>query len=113
MRISVVFIGFCLLCSGPSNAQENVASANFQLPGCRELVFSHISGETAFRAGWCVGAVAAILSIYPSVCGPRGVTPEQAARVVISYLETKPARLHESFYKLTVEALSKAWPCDK
>jgi hypothetical protein len=32
-------------------------------------------------------------------------------RVVVAYIEQRPARMHEKFGLLAVEALQKAWPC--
>ena len=42
---------------------------------------------------------------------PPGVTNSQKIKVVIAYIEARPARLHESFVDLALEALRAAWPC--
>jgi hypothetical protein len=42
---------------------------------------------------------------------PDKVTINQASRVVIAYIEARPARMHEPFNELALEALRDAWPC--
>ena len=39
------------------------------------------------------------------------VTYEQAVRVVVAYIDQRPARAHETFEFLAFEALERAWPC--
>jgi hypothetical protein len=46
-------------------------------------------------------------------CFPHGVTPDQAARVVVKWLGDHPARLHEDAVKLVVDALKENFPCRK
>jgi hypothetical protein len=41
---------------------------------------------------------------------PSGVTTVQQVRVVVSYVEARPERMHESFRLLAFEALQAAWP---
>ena len=42
---------------------------------------------------------------------PERVTTEQMVRVVVTYIEGRPARMHEPFNHLALEALRAAWPC--
>lgn len=49
----------------------------------------------------------------PKVCAPGAVTKGQALKVVVQYIDQRPARMHEDFMKLAVEALQAAWPCKK
>jgi hypothetical protein len=35
------------------------------------------------------------------------------ARVVVFYLNNQPARLHEDFRKLALEAMRNAFPCNR
>lgn len=112
MRIAIA-IGISLLASSAWAQSARPASANLLLPGCRQIVFDHITGETAFNAGWCMGAVVALAQPSLGVCAPQGVTPEQATRVVIAYVDARPARLNESFYYLATEAMKAAWPCKR
>jgi hypothetical protein len=44
---------------------------------------------------------------------PQNVTIGQAVRVVIAYIDSQPARLHERFNRLAAEAIQKAWPCKR
>jgi Rap1a immunity proteins len=46
-----------------------------------------------------------------STCLPNGVTQGQMVRVVAYYIDARPARQHEDFTQLTIEALRAAWPC--
>jgi Rap1a immunity proteins len=46
-----------------------------------------------------------------SECRPAGVTIAQEVRVVVVYIDARPARMHEPFKMLVVEALRAAWPC--
>ncbi len=38
-------------------------------------------------------------------------TVGQEVRVVVAYIDARPARMHEPFIALALEALQKAWPC--
>ena len=44
-------------------------------------------------------------------CPPRGVTTNQAIRVVVGYLERQPARLHLPAIVLIRDALRDSYPC--
>jgi hypothetical protein len=46
---------------------------------------------------------------------PHGAdeTLNQQVKVVISYIEARPARMHEPFRDLALEALRAAWPCSQ
>jgi hypothetical protein len=83
------------------------------------------------RQGFCAGTVASISFVgkelhrlrpaYPSeseaVTGlycldiPEKLTLMQLVRGVIAYIEIRPARMHEPFAALALEALRSAWPC--
>jgi Rap1a immunity proteins len=49
----------------------------------------------------------------PRICLPREVTDEQIVKVVVQYIDSQPARLHEDFVLLAMEALRKTWPCGR
>jgi hypothetical protein len=51
------------------------------------------------------------LQNYWCVDIPDKVTLSQEVRVVIAYIEARPARMHEDFDSLAHEALQAAWPC--
>ncbi len=63
--------------------------------------------------GICLGMVTAIFDTHHQVCPPAGATVGQAIRVVVRYIDDRPARQHENFPKLTIEALRAAWPCGR
>jgi hypothetical protein len=44
-------------------------------------------------------------------CPPVGANQGQAIRVVIAYIDQRPARMHEPFVALALEALRASWPC--
>lgn len=46
-------------------------------------------------------------------CIPDGVTPVQAAKVVIKFLNNHPSRLHERDVILILNALQDSFPCSK
>jgi Rap1a immunity proteins len=95
-----------------SHAQETPHSANYVMQGCRHLTNPQSSNEI-FVQGKCMGVISAIVSLDEAVCSPRGATQGQSVRVVIAYIDARPARLHEEFYKLALEALRDAWPCKR
>ena len=49
----------------------------------------------------------------PRLCVPNLVTREQTVRVVIAYIDARPARMHEDIRGLALEALINAWPCKR
>ena len=107
------------LAGTPSVAEEdNLHSANAIMPGCRALLSNSNGG---FAMGLCVGVVEGMIyemSVWqetsPSfVCLPKGITIEQAVRVVVAYIEARPERMHERFKLLANLALVTAWPCSK
>jgi hypothetical protein len=46
------------------------------------------------------------------LCPPKGSDRAQSIRVVVQYIDSRPARLHENFPDLAQEALRAAWPCN-
>jgi Ssp1 endopeptidase immunity protein Rap1a len=42
---------------------------------------------------------------------PPNETVEQVMRVVIAYMEARPALMGENFFKLALEAVRETWPC--
>jgi hypothetical protein len=97
------------------SAAEDISSANSRMPGCRDFVNrgNQTSLNDAFDQGFCAGTVGGIAFTKRSPCLdiPDGVTLGQEVRVVISYIEARPARMHELFRGLALEALQAAWPC--
>jgi hypothetical protein len=46
------------------------------------------------------------------ICLPP-VTRQQMVRVVVQYIDNRPARMHERFVILAAEAMTAAWPCKR
>jgi hypothetical protein len=66
--------------------------------------------------GICTGIIDTIGLMgvaFHRVCLPNGVTTRQAVAVVVQYIDKRPARMHEAFKILAIEALAAAWPCKK
>ena len=87
----------------------DVSTANYVMAGCRGFLQTPI--QTRLEAGYCAGAVRALVYAAPGVCAPPYGTNEQGVRVVVQYIDSRPARLHENFMDLALEALKAAWPC--
>ena len=138
-RITASLFGTALaLTVMAAEAAEDINSANYMLPGCRDLA-NESSSRNLIGQGRCAGVVDTLsfvggilkLSLEPggwlaesarrglaedirqAMCLdiPRGVTGMQSVRVVIAYIEARPARMHEPFKGLAFEALRTAWPC--
>jgi hypothetical protein len=88
---------------------KNGNSANRVMQGCRDFIAK--TSEGLFNQGLCVGAINAIGDFVSGQCIPQDVTVNQAVRVVVAYVDGQPARLHEDFNVLAVEAVRNAWPC--
>jgi Rap1a immunity proteins len=110
-------VAILLALTMPANAEENLASANSYLPGCRYFVVDNWAGgvREAYQRGQCSGFIAGLIyeAAGTSLCMPSGVTYEQGVRIVIAYIEARPQRMHESFGLLALEALTAAWPCKR
>ncbi len=104
---------------GVAVAQPDRTSANYWMQGCRDaaaLINFSIDGESKedlLKRGFCVGVIDGLsyLGTSSGVCVPVGVTAEQAARVVVQYIDGQPARMNEDFRLLVLEALRAAWLC--
>jgi hypothetical protein len=96
---------------GPASAQ----SAVFRMPGCRSFEKYDNVLRYDFSGGVCSGIVEALMSVGATlgICCPPESTVDQGIRMVVEYVDSQPARLHENFSTLAVEALRKAWPCSR
>ena len=101
-----------LLCSsGSTFAVDDALSANNIMPGCRAFNPAGIQPRNyTFMAGVCLGSTVTIIHQL-GICNPSGVTDDQVIKVVVAYIDARPARLHENFSDLAREALLAAWPC--
>jgi Rap1a immunity proteins len=85
-------------------------TANYMMPACRDFAFD-TNNTDAFTRGWCFGIVDALRYADKNSCVPDAATGAQLIRVVVQYIDQRPARLHESFKELATEALRATWPC--
>jgi len=100
-------------------AGPNQTSADYVMPGCRDaaslITFSNAAGSeeqvslTSFCAGIVVGL--SFMGQPYGICVPTGTTSQQAASIVVQYIDGQPARIHKDFNPLAVEALRANWPC--
>jgi hypothetical protein len=95
-------------------------TANGYISGCKGLISVAEGSQYTtdiFGTGMCTGllrglALAAVFAEKDRVfCQPASVSTGQAARVLVAYLEARPARLHEEVAVLAMEAFTAAWPC--
>jgi|SRR6187399_2665496 len=97
---------------------QDAGSASRALPGCRDYLID-AGGDSVSRAyntGVCGGIMRTMFYFGSSrlgACIPEKATVGQAARVVVQYIDGLPARMHEPFEKLALEALQKTWPCKR
>jgi Rap1a immunity proteins len=94
---------------GPASAQ----SATFRMPGCRSYANPGNVIRYDFSSGVCFGIVETLMSVGPAlgICHPPESAVDQGVPLVVQYIDSHPARLHENFNALAIEALRKAWPC--
>ena len=82
----------------------------------------NISEEESIEALWCVSYVSGFLDalavselmapVRKAICLPqRGITTDQAARILVKYLRDNPEKLHQSGRISLFVALAKVFPC--
>lgn len=110
---ALVVTGLVLLAMGEGRAQVNAGSANWLMPGCQAALQNPIPPGEIFRAGICMGNASIMLdmAVLLGFCAPSGAIVSQAIRITVQYIEARPARMHERFSHLALEALRSAWPC--
>jgi len=109
----IVLIGVIISSDGVVFGQidDRNEAAEIVVPHCRWSMENRPSDDP-FTQGLCAGIVQGIFSTAPAICAPpTGVSSSQKIRVVVQYIESRHARLHESFQVLALEALQVAWPC--
>jgi Rap1a immunity proteins len=117
IAVAVVMIFDC----GTAVAGSNETSADYFMPGCRDaaslITFSNVgeSEEQVARQGFCAGIVVGLSFMGQpyGVCVPAGTTSQQVTGIVVQYIDGQPARIHEDFNPLAVEALRSNWPCSR
>ena len=110
-RYPILIVGALVLATSTVSAETDFTSANALVPGCR----AHVNNQPSdlFMEGVSAGIIDALFFMDKDSCPPRGVTNDQLARVVVQYIDSQPARLHEPFRVLALEAMRKAWPCQR
>jgi hypothetical protein len=103
---------------GLAEGKEDSSSANAIMPGCRAFVKGELSSSyiEGYMQGECVGIIrglvdAAYLQPLSPFCVPDDATNGQMVRVVVSYIDRHPERMHLRFSALAFDALKEAWPC--
>jgi hypothetical protein len=105
-----------LMSTTAAGAAEDIYSANFWMPHCKEIVDrpDSASGVAMYCAGVIEGtAFSTRGSRDPGRCtsAPADASRQQLTRVVVRWIEAHPARMHEPLPRLAIEALKAAWPC--
>jgi hypothetical protein len=136
VRITASLFGAALALAATMAAADDLASARQVLPGCKDAIAHRVPiGELQ---AFCIGMVRGIgfmgslaklhhnelksLLNEPSISmdilrkdlcldSPDEVTTGQQIGVVVAYIGARPARMHERFDALALEALRAAWPC--
>jgi Rap1a immunity proteins len=94
-------------------------SANALLPYCKNVLVDRQRGgfEVGWATGLCQGMIVTVSYVARDMpehlrsCKPDKVTNAQLVRVVISYVEARPERMHKDIRALAIEAFRHAWPC--
>jgi Ssp1 endopeptidase immunity protein Rap1a len=123
--VAALFGALALTITAASAEEEDVSSANYMLPHCRRYA-EHKPANLLFE-GVCAGTLAGIgfmggslrdfsplgNDVRRALCinTPPTATSNQLLKIVIAYIEARPARMHEPFTQLALEALRTAWPC--
>jgi len=106
--VTLIFLAAAL----PTNAASQSYTANTYLSGCKEA----LSDKATMASGRCLGVIeglAILGQLTEMFCAPTGAASGQRIRVVLAFVEARPARMHEDFRLLALEALKEAWPCKK
>ena len=104
-----------LMMNGGFVFAQDTVSANHVMRGCRAWIATPglAGADDAFQQAHCAGVIEGIVFASESVCSPAQSTNGQAIRIVVKYIDDRPARMHENFKRLAREALQAAWPCKK
>jgi hypothetical protein len=115
---SIAVIAVMIFNCGVAIAGPDEASADYFMPGCRDaasLITLSVreSEEEAARMNFCAGIVVGLsfMGELHGICVPPDTTTQQAASVVVQYIDGRPARTAEDFRSFAVEALRANWPC--
>ena len=95
-------------------AEPNQPSARYFMPGCRDaaslITFSvRESEEEVAHMNFCAGIVVGLsfMGELHGICLPPDTTSQQAASIVVQYIDGQPARINEDFNRFAVLAFSR------
>jgi hypothetical protein len=116
---AIAVIAVTIMNCGVAVAGPNQTSADNVMPGCRDaaslITFSNAaeSEDQVSLMSFCAGIVVGLSFMGQpyGMCVPAGTTSQQVASVVVQYIDGQPARIHEDFNPIAVEALRANWPC--
>src|SRR5205809_456229 len=118
MRIGIAVVVLLMFCAGVrAQPPTEDTSANSVFLGCKAFVEGRSASTQLLMAGgnFCSGVVHGLASVGQYLtppewqsCVPAASDARQLARVVISYIEARPQRMHEDFRVLTLEAFHYA-----
>ena len=124
-----IFLALCLAFASltfVSNAKAQGQDGSFFLRACnaaeKQSDGTQLSQEESLLALYCASYVSGFLDAMSLtitttkgnkiVCMPdRGITNDQAARILVKYLRENPETLHQSGRTSLYVALAKAFPC--
>src|SRR5262245_27478759 len=122
--LGVFFIGIVggllNLFSVAGSAEEPALSGAVLLKHCEAVLQE--GAPQSFEIGHCVGILETLRYIQPLLdpqygkagyCLPPGLSYEQEARVVVTYLQAHPEKLQEEGRTRALDALHQAFPCKK
>jgi hypothetical protein len=113
LRGTVLIAAFALN-SDFALAEADLNSANYIMPGCRAFLEPDPPKDmnTKFLSTQCRAIIRGLVyALSSNICPPKSKETHEDVRVVVKYIDEQPARLHEQFFALALEALRAAWPC--
>ena len=119
LRSAITLIAVMIFNCGVAVAEPNQTSADYIMPGCRDaaslMIFSKVgeSEQEVSLRSFCLGIVVGLsfMGELHGICVPPDTTSQQAASVVVQYIDGRPARTDEDFRSFAIEALRANWPC--
>lgn len=120
--VGALLTGLMLPCTPGYSQPVSNHSANSILPGCRVVADwdpndPKVIRSQLFEAGFCAGIVDGLLGMAggfnPQMrsCVPSEVNVQQAAKLVVQFLDLNPQALHRDFRAVVVLVLRNTWPC--
>jgi hypothetical protein len=85
-------------------------SARIRMPECRAFL-SLTARNDKLVGEQCAAIVSELILTAKVFCMPKKATLRDAVRIVVRYVDARPARQSENFILLAREGLREAWPC--